>query len=459
MSLYLAIASAMVTTACVAQPRPVDEDSRGYGEPAQESFEDAKGEAVVPLPRTSLAVALRSPFDTRAHSDLSNCPADPTAMACTTNTDCTDFNRLNSCYIPPGEVEGRCGHHRPWHGDWAVDLWAADEPTRGQKAYLRLSPSAMAGGTPPDTIRVQPGTPQFACASEDPAQGGHRQEFTVYGTYAGVEHELGTVLVAHLANMIYDGSPQPNLDPRELEIGDVWGPPLGDDGTIVPPCDHTTQETCTMEEGCLWSDSGTCFARCWVGEHLHVELTNAEPDTESCWQNMCGLDGKSDPPVYGTDSVIGMLGGSDDGDMCPVFVSEEQMACGTWDGDDDDCNAHGSDDPDWEDDTQDCAYYTSVDTCRPRGTSNCQAGIWWECDGTESAPCSDFDGDELHCNAHGFLDPNTADTQDCAYYLHSDRCVARGTSDCSADCDAAQCTGGGCWQCNPPRCDASDPEL
>ncbi len=55
------------------------------------------------------------------------------------------------------------------------------------------------------------------------------------------------------------------------------------------------------------------------------------------------------------------------------FLCEDSQPCSTWDGDINACNAHGYGH------TQDCAYYTCSGACRPRGTSNCQAGCQEYC--------------------------------------------------------------------------------
>ncbi|MEM9455232.1 MAG: hypothetical protein AAGF11_13705 [Myxococcota bacterium] len=445
-----------------------DQDTADFGETVSESMIDQR----------RLAAALRSPFiDAPTESYLFNCPADPSADPCTNNQDCTATNALNRCYIDPSTGSGRCGHHRRWEGDWAIDLFKDGGPdaTCDQQAYLRLSPGAIPGGTPPDRLRVEPGSVTPACRSGDVSRGGYDQTFTVYATRDGVEQELGTILVAHLDNVVYTEGFEgdlSDLDPTELYIGDVWEP----EGEL---CDYDDAVSCNADEGCDWdpcqrdeagnkinpSCEDKCRNTCWEGCHLHLELKNDNGFTESCWQNMCGdgeddedpTDGIMEIPAWGTKSVIGFLGGSDDGDMCERFDSEESMACATWDHDLEGCNIHGINDPNKEDDTQDCAYYTTTEVCRPRGTSNCQAGIPWDCGGSESDPCSRWDGDIGGCDLHGITDPNkNDDTQDCAYYFISQRCMSRGTSNCMADCDG--CIGAGCAQCYE-QCATSHPEL
>lgn len=418
-----------------------------------------------------LGAALRSPFPGNTESRLYNCPADPSADACTTTAQCKANNRLNECYIPPGQSQGKCGHHRPWGGDWAIDLFAADGDSCGEDAYLRLSPSALPGGLPPDSVRVQPEAPTNACANGGFAKGGYDQRFQVYASYDDVEYHLGWVLYAHLDEPVYDGSTVADLDPSNLYVGKIWEP-------TGPLCQHADSASCVADAGCLWYEpseadkaikidaaiefaeaqkaveqqAGYCYNPCWQGCHLHMELSNTLANTESCWQNMCEDAGLANPPAWGEDSVIGFVGGADQGDLCERFDDSESMACGVWDHDLAGCNAHG------HGTTQDCAYYTTTDKCRPRGTSNCQAGIDWQCGAPESEPCSNFDGNVGACDVHGYADPNKQDdTQDCAYYFLSQRCMARGTSNCVADCD--NCIGSGCAHCSQTHCASTNPSL
>lgn len=251
---------------------------------------------------------------------------------------------------------------------------------------------------------------------------------------------------------MFNGS-ESELDPTNLYIGETWSPA----GEL---CSHDSEKACLGDPGCRWDgDFQSCYNRCWDGCHVHMELSNDTPNTRACWQNVCGDEGRFEAPAWGTRSVIGFLGGADaDGDMCPRFEDEEAIACGTWDHGLAGCDAHGYADPDKQDDTQDCAYYTTTDKCRPRGTSNCEAGLDWECGPPQTEACSEFDGDLGACDAHGYADPDKQDdTQDCAYYFLSDRCIARGTTNCVADCD--NCIGSGCVNCDQAACPSSHPSI
>lgn len=122
-------------------------------------------------------------------------------------------------------------------------------------------------------------------------------------------------------------------------------------------------------------------------------------------------------------------------DGAPYSQNEENLPCSTWNGDKDACNAHsilfGGQF------TQDCAYYLCSDLCLPRGTSNCRAGCEQYCndsdadDSDESLPCHTWNDDVDACNDHSILFGNQV-TRDCAYYLDTDKCRPRGTSNCLA---------------------------
>lgn len=166
--------------------------------------------------------------------------------------------------------------------------------------------------------------------------------------------------------------------------------------------------------------------------HLHISVN-------TCNSEQCNID----PSPYFGD-LLDNNGGKDFSPTwstppfnCQVAPSnEESLSCSTWDGDITGCDAHGLRDPNPADDTQDCAYYTCSGQCRPRGTSNCEAGCSAFCsESDETKSCSTWDEDVTGCDAHGLRDPNPADdTQDCAYYSCSDKCRPRGTSNCEAGC-------------------------
>jgi hypothetical protein len=231
------------------------------------------------------------------------------------------------------------------------------------------------------------------------------------------------VLYAHLDNVVYsndEGEPEEGLwisDPMNVKIGTVF--------------------------------NGDNTSGCWGGCHIHMEFYNYDLDTLACYQNVCQSLPETDIPVLGDGSIVGKLGGDLDSlQSCPVYDDDEKLPCATWDMDLVGCDAHGGNpfwkppggDPNVYDDTQDCAYYIDSSRC---GTSNCMAGLYWECSDfdDETFPCSMWDGDLADCDAHGGNpfwkppggDPDVHDdTQDCAYYIDSSRCAARGTSNCAA---------------------------
>ena len=124
-------------------------------------------------------------------------------------------------------------------------------------------------------------------------------------------------------------------------------------------------------------------------------------------------------------------GGCSTNQSCYPF-NDESLPCHYWDGDLQGCDAHGIFDPNPNDDTQDCAYYLTTGLCRARGTANEQAGIG-VVGGPETYDCAMYDGNVHTCDQHGIFDPDPAnDTQDCAFYWDSINCRERGTSNCQA---------------------------
>jgi hypothetical protein len=378
----------------------------------QRKIARAAAQSNIPNPR-ELAVDIRTPFNT---------PAETSA---------------NATWCAPD-------HWTPWNGDWAFDIWrdngsaGVENPntTCDQDVFLRVSPSTLPDGTVPNRIRAQTinvSSHVFACASRNFDDGGYQQAFMIYATYAGEEIAIGWVLYAHLDDVVFaneNGEPQAGIwieDPMNVRIGSVF--------------------------------NGDYTSNCWGGCHIHMEFYNSDLGTLSCYQNVCQALPENNIPVIGVGSIVGKLGGNlNELQNCPVYENEEQLPCATWDMDLEGCNRHGGNpfwkpawgDPNVYDDTQDCAYYTTSDKCRPRGTSNCMAGINSDCEefNDETFPCSTWDGDLNACNQHGGNpfwkppggDPNVDDdTQDCAYYTTSDRCAARGTSNCAAGilCDGA----------------------
>lgn len=185
---------------------------------------------------------------------------------------------------------------------------------------------------------------------------------------------------------------------------------------------------------------GTAFENgtpnsCWGSCHIHMEFLNYA-DKSCIEDNVCQNIPETDIAVWGVGSIVGKLGGDLSAtQVCPSYQNSEKLPCATWDKDLNGCDQHGLFDPDPSNDTQDCGYYVSSEKCRPRGTANCAAGLTWECNPSNSETffCSTWDGDIPGCDLHGLFDPNPGDdTQDCAYYVTSGRCSGRGTSNCAA---------------------------
>lgn len=219
---------------------------------------------------------------------------------------------------------------------------------------------------------------------------------------------------------------------------------------------HSLQHVTGPGDAILYSRYGHMIAEVSVGQHvsngqrigrlgdpvkfvphLHIEVVNPSAHNKGPFCNGCqdlgvrmspgyaGYDFYAPFEWYEIDDAIthnrfyktSWLVVNSDG-------AEQALPCSTWDGDLNGCNAHGYGS------TRDCAYYLCSDACRPRGTSNCQAGCQEYCNGgPEDLPCSTYDGDVNACDAHGY-----GPTQDCAYYFCFDTCRPRGTSNCRAGC-------------------------
>lgn len=302
-------------------------------------------------------------------------------------------------------------HWRPWGGDWSCDFWADNGQADidytlscGKDVWLKVSPWVLPGGVLADSMRAKVVEQGYACASAVLTDGGYYQKYEIYGTYRGVEVDLGWVVVAHLDQPVYATDTWIG-DPMNVRIGTVY------------KADHTS--------------------KCWGSCHIHMEVYTNSPTNGACYfvtpdEPGLGPRGKS--------SIAGVVGGNlgPGGQSCPVCTHESQLACSTWDADLQGCDAHGNHNFGA---TQDCAYYFCSSKCRARGTSNCEAGCQWYCGQvpSESQPCSTYDSadnDPTVCDRHQY-----GQTQDCAFYFCSHRCRARGTSNCEAGC------GGECSSC------------
>jgi hypothetical protein len=340
----------------------------------------------------NLGVMLRSPF-AGASQTFDNYPGGCTSAAGDTN-----------CCAP--------NHWRPWGGDWSCDL-RDTENTCGQAAFAKLSPTmglpnASTGapaGVVPERLRVVVAEQGFACASHVYGDGGVYQKFNVFATYRGREVLLGWVLYAHLANDDTNGRPRYNV-----------GDEITADGY---------KDAANVYVGTVYCANHT--SGCWGGiGHVHLEVYTASANNGACYALAAPQGGI---PAFGTDSVIGKLGMREQGGghPCPAVSNDESRSCSTWDQDQVGCDAHAYGV------TQDCAYYWCSEHCRARGTSNCEAG----CTGTPGDPtnycttepefCSTWDENLSGCDAHQY-----GTTRDCAYYVDSNKCKARGTSNCEA---------------------------
>lgn len=174
---------------------------------------------------------------------------------------------------------GPPGHHTPWLGDWAFDVWrdnfgAGLGYTCGRNVYVKVRPHEVPGGKEPDELRGTVLSEGFACASGNYSHGGYQQKIGIRARYGSTWYDLGWVLYAHVDNMVYAVGDE--LDPTNARIGTVF-------------------------QGGITGD-------CWGSCHIHMELNNT--DGASCYNVL--------PPVEGiaTEGTVGVLGGGLSGGQC-----------------------------------------------------------------------------------------------------------------------------------------------
>jgi|GEM_PF-6098284 len=192
--------------------------------------------------------------------------------------------------------------------------------------------------------------------------------------------------------------------------------------------------------------NNSCFGTCGPG-CTHWNWVCGETPGQPCarggcvWHDYIGFYSDQTGNSYAyNDFWYGFWGAFDVGGGCSNNLtcsplSDESFRCEYWDGNLTECDNHGFRDANKTNDTQDCAYYTTTNKCRARGTANAQAGMDWEysSSNSETWACSTWDGNITECDNHGFRDANKAnDTQDCAYYTSSNKCRERGTANCQA---------------------------
>lgn len=173
------------------------------------------------------------------------------------------------------------GHHRPWGGDWATDLWVDNGNAWSNYTWscnYDVSIDARAitypGGKAPQALKAKLLSHGYACASHNFADGGFAQKWEIVGTYNGVDYKLGWVLYAHLAYVEYTGTGTViNLNGKTKIARSFWN---------------------TQSTAC----SGSC--------HIHIEFLNYRG--YSCYD--------INSPLVQIDRV-GILGGNASGGHCP----------------------------------------------------------------------------------------------------------------------------------------------
>ena len=174
---------------------------------------------------------------------------------------------------------GPPGHHTPWLGDWAFDLWQDNFSTGlgytcGRDVFLKIRTDEVPGGWEADEIKARVSAQGYACRSGVYGDGGYMQKFGISARYGGTWYDLGWVLYAHIDQMVYSVGQE--FDPTNAYIGTVF-----QGGT-----------------------SGSCWGSC----HLHIEFNNT--DGASCYNVLPPVDG------IGTDAAVGLLGGGIEGGHC-----------------------------------------------------------------------------------------------------------------------------------------------
>jgi hypothetical protein len=188
---------------------------------------------------------------------------------------------------------GPPAHHRPWLGDWAVDLWRDNQApgvgyTCGRNVYVKLRAHEVAGGKEPEELRGRVVQEGYACRSQDYSQGGYMQKIALRARYGSTWYELGWVLYAHIDNMVY-------------AVGDEFDPTNARIGTAF---------------------QGGTTGSCWGSCHIHMEFDNA--DGASCFNCLPPIDG------IATGGTVGLLGGGLAGGHCFRGAPRVQYAREYW---------------------------------------------------------------------------------------------------------------------------------
>lgn len=173
------------------------------------------------------------------------------------------------------------GHHTPWYGNWATDLWKDNGNAWSNytwscdaNIYIDARSITYPGGRAPQALKAKLLSHGYACGSRNFQDGGYAQKWEIIGTYNGVDYRLGWVLYAHLAYVNYTSAGTVlNLGSRKQIARAFWN-----------------------------SYSSSCSGSC----HIHMEFRNYQGS--SCYD--------INPPAVQIDRV-GIVGGNSSGGHCP----------------------------------------------------------------------------------------------------------------------------------------------
>lgn len=178
------------------------------------------------------------------------------------------------------------GHHTPWGGNWAVDLWKDNGNNWTDFAwscvedvYIDATPIQYPGGKKPQSLKAKLIGKGDACAWGGFPRGGYMQQWDIIATYNGVDYRLGWVLYAHLAYLEYTTV-----------------------GTVV---DLSSRVKIGRA---FWGEKRSS---CWGSCHMHLEFKNYQ--NRSCYSLM--------PPAVDIET-LGIIGGlSSSTGQCPDITT------------------------------------------------------------------------------------------------------------------------------------------
>ena len=190
--------------------------------------------------------------------------------------------RVLNPFDTDGETDvnwGPPGHHTPWLGDWACDIWKDNHAlgkgnTCGRDVFVKVRAHEVPGGKKADELRARVLQQGFACRSGVYSQGGYMQKIGIRARYGSTWYDLGWVLYAHIDNLVYAVGDE--FDPTDARIGTAF--------------------------------QGGTTGSCWGSCHIHMELNNT--DGAACYNVLPPIDGIT------AGGTVGLVGGALEGGHC-----------------------------------------------------------------------------------------------------------------------------------------------